>query len=155
LRQLKRRAGRARCFNYRAVIWDGGPGLPTRTRFDGVLVDAPCSGTGTWQRNPHARWTTTPEDVQELAGIQKQLLERAAPAVKPGGRLVYAVCTLTRAETVEVTGSFAARCPDFAPLAVRSPFRPEGCHFPLWLLPQDTGGNGMFVAVWERRCLEG
>jgi 16S rRNA (cytosine967-C5)-methyltransferase len=154
LRQLKRRAGRARCFNYRAVIWDGGPKLPTRTRFDGVLVDAPCSGTGTWQRNPHARWTTTPEDVQALAGIQEQLLERVAPAVKPGGRLVYAVCTLTRAETLDVTETFAAQCPDFVPLAVRSPFRPEEGHFPLWLLPQDTGGNGMFVAVWERRRLE-
>jgi 16S rRNA (cytosine967-C5)-methyltransferase len=51
--------GRAKVFNYRSVFWDGGKKLPTKTKFDGVLVDAPCSGIGTWQRNPQARWTTT------------------------------------------------------------------------------------------------
>ena len=63
--ELKRRAGRAKVFNYRAAFWDGGAKLPTKTKFDGVLVDAPCSGIGTWQRNPQARWTTTPDDVRE------------------------------------------------------------------------------------------
>jgi 16S rRNA (cytosine967-C5)-methyltransferase len=58
LSNLKRRAARAGVFNYRAVVWDGGPRPPTKTEFDGVLVDAPCSGIGTWQRNPHARWTS-------------------------------------------------------------------------------------------------
>jgi len=150
LRQLKRRAGRAKCFNYRTVIWDGGPQLPTRTRFDGVLVDAPCSGVGTWQRNPHARWTTTPQDVRELAGVQQQLLERVAAAVKPGGRLVYAVCTLTRAETVEVAEAFAGRFPEFAPLTLGNPFQADRSGSQLWFLPQDTGGSGMFVAGWKR-----
>jgi len=55
LKNLKRRAARAKAFNYRAVLWNGVEKLPTKTKFDGVLVDAPCSGTGTWQRNPHAR----------------------------------------------------------------------------------------------------
>ena len=59
LQKLKRRTARAKVFNYRAALWDGGAKLPTKTKFDGVLVDAPCSGVGTWQRNPHARWTTT------------------------------------------------------------------------------------------------
>src|SRR5580765_4688869 len=67
LKQLKRRAARAQVFNYRAAVWDGGAKLPTKTKFDGVLVDAPCTGLGTWQRNPHARWTTTAQDVKELA----------------------------------------------------------------------------------------
>ena len=74
LTKLKRRAGRAKVFNYRSAFWDGGTKLPTKTKFDGVLVDAPCSGIGTWQRNPQARWTTTPNDVLELSEIQKKLL---------------------------------------------------------------------------------
>ena len=93
---------RAKLFNYRAALWDGSPRLPTKAKFDGILVDAPCSGVGTWQRNPHARWTTTPNDVAELAAVQAKLLGNIASSVKPGGRLVYAVCTLTRAETTAV-----------------------------------------------------
>ena len=89
---------RAKAFNYRAAAWDGGPHLPTKTMFDGVLVDAPCSGVGTWQRNPHSRWTTAENDVRELAAVQSRLLDHAAKSVKPGGRLLYAVCTLTDAE---------------------------------------------------------
>jgi hypothetical protein len=106
LQKLRRRAARAKVFNYRPVQWDGGARLPTRTRFDGVLVDAPCSGLGTWQRNPHARWTTTPDDVRELAVVQQQLLANVAPSVKPGGRLIYSVCTLTRGRADDIVRAF-------------------------------------------------
>ncbi|MBI5683929.1 MAG: RsmB/NOP family class I SAM-dependent RNA methyltransferase [Verrucomicrobia bacterium] len=151
LKKLKLRAGRANCFNYRAVLWDGGERLPMRTKFDGVLVDAPCSGTGTWQRNPHARWTTTPEDVRELAAVQERLLANVAPAVKPGGRLIYSVCTLARSETSAVAKAFSKSHPEFAPAPLASPFLPSASPSPqLWLWPQDSGGNGMFVAVWRR-----
>ena len=85
LQKLKRRTARAKVFNYRAEFWDGGAKLPTKTKFDGVLVDAPCSGVGTWQRNPHARWTTDLKDVMELAEVQKRLLANVAGSVKPGG----------------------------------------------------------------------
>src|SRR5580700_11122720 len=85
LKNLKRRAARAQVFNFRAATWDSGAKLPTKTKFDGVLVDAPCSGVGTWQRNPHARWTATVNDVRELTIVQEALLGRAAPSVKPGG----------------------------------------------------------------------
>ncbi len=151
LDQLKRRAARAGCFNYRAARWDGSTHLPTRTRFDGVLVDAPCSGLGTWQRNPHARWTTAPGDVCELAAVQLRLLTHAARAVKPGGRLVYAVCTLTREETEDVTAAFGAAHPAFAPWPHLHPWRPTqapSSNHEFW--PQDTGGGGMFVAQWRR-----
>ena len=151
LKQLRQRAARARCFNYRAVPWDGGSHLPTRTKFDGVLVDAPCSGLGTWSRNPHARWNTTPEDVRELAQVQRDLLAHCAPAVKPGGRLIYSVCTLTRDETVAVCDAFAAGHPQFVPCPMANPFvrqRPPQARHLWW--PQDTGGNGMFVAAWQR-----
>lgn len=151
LQLLKRRAARARCFNYRAVAWDGGPRLPTRTRFDGVLVDAPCSGLGTWSRNPHARWTTSPQDVRELAGVQLDLLSHSAAAVKPGGRLVYAVCTLTRSETSGVSEGFETRHREFQPLPFPNPLAPNQSPRArqLWW-PQETGGNGMFVAAWQR-----
>lgn len=149
---LRKRAGRAGLFNIRVAPWTGGPRPPMRTLFDGVLLDAPCSGIGTWGRNPHARWTTRAEDVRELAPVQQQLLAAAALAVKPGGRLVYAVCTLTRAETADVAEAFARTHPDFAPAPFADPFAqpasaPAGAV--LWE-PQLSGGNGMFVAAWRR-----
>ena len=145
LTKLKRRAGRAKVFNYRSAFWDGGAKLPTKTKFDGVLVDAPCSGVGTWQRNPQARWTTTVQDVTELAAIQKNLLAHAAPSVKPGGKLIYAVCTLTRSETTEVVADFNSRCPDFEPLVQ------EDFNTTRFIWPQDLNGNGMFIAGWRRK----
>jgi 16S rRNA (cytosine967-C5)-methyltransferase len=151
LKKLKQRAARAKCFNYRATPWDGGERLPTRTKFDGVLVDAPCSGTGTWQRNPHARWTTTQTDVRELAAVQQQLLANVVSSVKPGGRLIYSVCTLARSETSEVAEEFSKSHPEFMPLPLVNPFQPSAPpSAQLWLWPQDTGGNGMFVAAWRR-----
>jgi 16S rRNA (cytosine967-C5)-methyltransferase len=151
LKKLKLRTGRAQCFNYRAALWDGGAKLPTKTRFDGVLLDAPCSGLGTWHRNPHARWTTTPDDVRELATVQAQLLHHIAPSVKPGGKLIYSVCTLTRAETEEVAAAFQGAHPEFTPLPLLNPFRPSAPAQPQLLLwPQDTGGGGMFIAGWQR-----
>lgn len=152
LRRLKLRAGRARCFNYRAVPWDGGPRPPTKTKFDGVLVDAPCAGIGTWQRNPHARWTLTLNDVRELAAVQKNLLTHVAGSVKPGGKLIYAVCTLSREETTGVVQAMNELLPDFEPLPLPDPVHPGGGTFPVrWIWPQDLGGNGMFVAAWRRR----
>jgi 16S rRNA (cytosine967-C5)-methyltransferase len=152
LQKLRRRAARARVFNYRTAVWDEGPKLPTKTKFDGVLVDAPCSGMGTWQRNPHARWTTTAADVAEMAAVQQSLLLRSAAAVKPGGKLVYAVCTLARSETIQVAEAFERQAPEFTALPVAHPLdsqSPPRAQF--FLLPQEFGGNGMFIAVWQRR----
>jgi len=148
---LRRRAARAGIFNYRAVAWDGGERPPTRTLFYGVLVDAPCSGVGTWQRNPHARWTVEPADVRELASIQQRLLDTAARSVKPGGRLVYAVCTLTRDETTAVAAAFAQEHPEFEPAPFADPFAPDAAPVAevAWE-PSVTRGNGMFVAAWRR-----
>ncbi len=145
---LKRRAARAGMFNYRAAVWTGTGPPPFRTRCDGVLVDAPCSGVGTWQRNPHARWTTSVEDVRELAAVQAALLARAAPSVKPGGRLVYSVCSLTRAETAAVADGFERAHADFepAPLAISAAQASPRVE----LLPQELDANGMFIAAWKR-----
>ena len=151
LKHLKRRAARAKAFNYRPALWNGGAKLPTKTKFNGALVDAPCSGVGTWQHNPHARWTTTIEDVKELGALQKQLLANAAAAIKPGGKLIYSVCTLTKSETVEVVESFENQIPEFKPLVVVNPLRPDApASAQIWIWPQDCGGNGMFVAAWKK-----
>jgi 16S rRNA (cytosine967-C5)-methyltransferase len=151
LDRLKQRAGRAKCFNYRAVNWDGGERPPTKTRFDGILLDAPCSGIGTWGRNPHSRWTTSVNDVTELAEIQKRLLMNVADSLKPGGKLVYAVCTLTEAETSGVADWFTNERSEFETLAVMNPFQPDDppvTQMHLW--PHETGGNGMFIAAWRK-----
>ncbi|MDD2763608.1 MAG: RsmB/NOP family class I SAM-dependent RNA methyltransferase [Opitutaceae bacterium] len=157
LQILKKRAARAQVFNYRTVAWNGGPQPPTRTKFDGVLVDAPCSGVGTWQRHPHARWTMSSADVRELAARQSQLLEHVAGSIKPGGCLVYAVCTLTRTETTGVAGAFTAAHPEFAPAAV---FPVAGVADPglgstgpgaEYLWPHVLNANGMFIALWKRK----
>ncbi len=150
LDRLRTRAVRAHLSNWQVALWDEGRPAPGPGRFDGVLLDAPCSGLGTWGRNPHARWTTTRDDVQELAAIQRRLLKAAAAAVKPGGRLVYAVCTMTRPETTDLCDAFALANPDFTPESVPNPFgtgEPAARHT-FW--PHETRGNGMFVAVWRR-----
>jgi 16S rRNA (cytosine967-C5)-methyltransferase len=152
LKKLKRRAARARLFNYRAISWSGGAKLPTKTKFDGILVDAPCSGIGTWQRNPHARWTTTPEDVEELSELQKQLLTNVVPALKSGGRLIYSACTLSRAETVEIAEAITNhQFQGLKPATLAHPANPARIETgQLWLTPEEFGGNGMFVAGWVK-----
>jgi 16S rRNA (cytosine967-C5)-methyltransferase len=150
LQKLKRRAARAGAFNYRAKLWDGGSKLPTKTLFDIVLVDAPCTGIGTWQRNPHSRWTTTPEDVRELAELQMQLLTHAARAVKAGGKLIYSACTLARAETSGIAEAFKQQA-DFAPMPIANPIKASSpASTDIYFLPQQFGGNGMYVAAWTR-----
>ncbi|HZL46988.1 MAG TPA: RsmB/NOP family class I SAM-dependent RNA methyltransferase [Opitutaceae bacterium] len=172
LQVLKKRAARAEVFNYRTVAWNGGPQPPTKTRFDGVLVDAPCSGVGTWQRHPQARWTVSPADVRELTRVQQQLLDHVAGSVKPGGRLVYSVCTLTRAETRDVVSRFSTTHPEFAPIPVfpnassgkpgaASPSPgPEGVApvpdvspaTSVLLWPHELNANGMFIAAWRKQA---
>jgi len=149
LATLRKRAGRAQAFNYRAVTWNGGPFLPTKTKFDGILVDAPCSGVGTWQRNPHARWTLTENDIRELSAIQLQLLENTHKALKPGGRLIYAVCTITRQETTEVVRAFSTAHPELEPIPLLQQTSPAADGLFLW--PHELDANGMFLAAWRKK----
>lgn len=152
LANMRKRAARAQAFNFRQVTWNGGPFLPTKTKFDGILVDAPCSGVGTWQRNPHARWTLTEQDVKELAEIQLQLLENTHKALKPGGRLVFAVCTITRAETTDIVKAFSAAHPELEPVPL--PGLPNNAGLPTgtFLWPHELDANGMFLASWRRKA---
>ncbi len=150
LQTLKRRAARAQLFNYRLAPWDGSEKLPTKTKFDGILLDAPCSGVGTWQRNPHARWTTTPDDVRELMATQRAMLDAVAPALKPGGRLIYSVCTLTRSETTAVASAFATEHADLEPAPLFDP-KGDSANSQLFLWPHELNANGMYIAAWRKK----
>lgn len=92
--------------------------------FDAVFLDAPCSGLGVVRRHPEIRWNRHPGDIKALAGQQLRLLESVAVAVRPGGRLVYAVCTITRAETDAVVERFLASHPEFTVAAPSSRLDP-------------------------------
>ena len=107
LEDLKRRAARAAYPNIRCAEWNG-ESLPRGKTgdFDGVLIDAPCSSSGRWRRNPDGRWSISAERVEELAKIQSGLLESACRAVKPGGVLVYATCSLFECEDEEIIRNF-------------------------------------------------
>ena len=86
--------------------------------FDRVLVDAPCTGTGTWRRNPDAKWQLTEETVQELVIRQQAILASAARLVKPGGRMIYATCSILPEENEEQIEKFLASHPDFTVMPV-------------------------------------
>lgn len=124
---------------------------------DVVFVDAPCSGTGTLRRSPWLKLTMTEESVEPLTRIQRALLDRYAPLVKPGGRLVYATCSLLERENQAVAGAFLREHQEFAPLAVRDaagdailpPGDAAGGY--LELLPHRTGTDGFFGAVMVRK----
>lgn len=146
LKELERRARKAG-----ATIISAAPATrPPSGPFDGVLVDAPCSGIGTWSRNPDARWRTAPAVVEEKAALQATLLDQAADQVKPGGALVYAVCTITRAESTDVVEAFLRRHRGFQPAPFPHPLRPGVRQDRLTVLPWDGPCDGMFVARFRR-----
>jgi 16S rRNA (cytosine967-C5)-methyltransferase len=90
----------------------------TRT-FDAVLLDAPCTATGTFRRHPDVLWTVAPSEVAKLSGVQSRLLDAAAERVRPGGRLVYCVCSLEPEEGEAQAAAFLARRPDFRSLPIQ------------------------------------
>jgi 16S rRNA (cytosine967-C5)-methyltransferase len=125
--------------------------------FDRVFVDAPCTGIGTWRRNPDAKWRLRPEDVTELAALQGAILDSAERLVKPGGRLVYATCSLLLEENEAQIERFLSAHRDFALLPVGDVWRQTiGSACPvksdmLRLTPARHGTDGFFVAVLECR----
>jgi len=130
--------------------------------FDRVLVDAPCTGTGTWRRNPDARWARLGPGLEELVPLQRAILDSASRLVRPGGRLVYATCSLLPAENADAVDAFLAAHPDFArvplgrawgeALAPLGAGPPPGPGPDLALLPGRDGTDGFYAAVLERRA---
>jgi len=122
--------------------------------FDRVLVDAPCTGTGTWRRNPDARLRLTERDLAELVPKQAQILSAASRLVRKGGRLVYATCSVLVEENEAQVQAFVAAHPEFliVPLAQAwgGPGTPPGEGDFLSLTPRRHGTDGFFTAVLER-----
>ncbi len=143
VRRIRQEATRLRLTTIRTAVADARR-PPLRGPFDAVLLDAPCSGLGTLRRHPELRWRRRPEDVARLAGLQGELLAGVAPLVRPGGVLVYAVCTWTRAETDDVVATFLAANDRF----VREP---AGGRVPRELV----GGDGALRTWPHRHDLDG
>jgi len=155
---IKRGAARLGCASIEARSWDllETPDFIDPQSFDRVLLDAPCSGLGVLRRNPESRWNRSAADVRELAAVQTTILEHVAPLLKPGGLLLYSVCTFTTAETTAVIGAFLERHREFVledlretvPAAWHALIGADGM---LRTLPHRHGGMDAFYAARLRR----
>ncbi|MBR2818188.1 MAG: RsmB/NOP family class I SAM-dependent RNA methyltransferase [Reyranella sp.] len=158
--QRLRRAG-AHNVERRAIDADSRKWLKRQAgAFDRVLVDAPCTGTGTWRRNPDGRWTLRPQDLEELVPKQAAILDAAARLVKPGGGLVYATCSVLPAENERQIEAFLERNTDFEVVPVAAIWREVLPTEPpadvaqaqfLRLSPLKHGTDGFFAATLARK----
>ncbi|MEO6569438.1 MAG: RsmB/NOP family class I SAM-dependent RNA methyltransferase [Opitutaceae bacterium] len=146
LRELSVRAARARATNIAVV-----ESLPVEKQYEGVLVDAPCSGSGTWRRAPHLKWTTSAADVTDAAEKQLSLLTHFAEFVRPGGQLVYATCSLSRMENEEVVEGFLGKNSQFEAITPGRTFAAKARRVGLAILPALHNTDGFFVATLRRR----
>ena len=158
LGELAPRAARAGISNVHPIVLSGENDLRAKRlagKLDRVLVDAPCSGFGTLRRNPDLKWRHDARAIDELAAKQSRILAAAAKLVKPGGRLVYATCSILAEENDAVADRFAALNPGFTPLSCRDLLAAQrialdtGERLRLW--PHRHGSDGFFAAAYERK----
>lgn len=143
----RRRVARARRRSHHVagIDWVVGDATAPPLRehsFDRVLLDAPCTGLGTVRRRPEIRYRIAPDAPERYGRLQRSMIERAIELVRPGGRLVYSVCTPFAAETTEVVAGLGFR----APADTRAPRYGDG----VLMGPDTTGTDGMFIAVLDR-----
>jgi 16S rRNA (cytosine967-C5)-methyltransferase len=129
-------------------------------RFDRVVIDAPCTGSGTWRRRPDAKWRLKPRNIEQRLAEQRDVLAEAAPLVKSGGRLVYITCSLLPAENTDQVAAFVAANPAFSlvPYADvwrdvmpgEAPASADGRTGSLLLTPARHGTDGFFIAILAR-----
>ena len=144
LEELRERAKRARLANVRIT------NIPTDA-YDGVLVDAPCSGSGTWRRQPHLKWYVQPGTIAAFAQTQLEILTTNAPHVMSGGLLIYATCSLSHHENRDVVAAFLKSHPEFK---AESPTKNHGGQFDglgTTLLPGTHNTDGFYVTLLRRR----
>jgi len=154
LAPLKERAERAHARNIqiRTPLRTRDALADLRERMDLVFVDAPCTGSGTWRRNPDSKWRLRPNALKQRQEEQRQALALAAPLVKPGGKLVYVTCSMLSEENEDQVAAFCAAHPDYAPQALARPDIPGHQRgLALQMTPLRTGSDGFFVAALERR----
>lgn len=129
-----------------------------------MLVDAPCSGTGTLRRNPDLKWRQKAEQIEELTAMQTKILDAAAPLVRPGGVLVYATCSLLPQENGAIQQAFSAQHPEFEVIDPVQQLAAVGVDLPtdaisrsadglpgLQLLPHRHNTDGFFAAIWRKK----
>jgi 16S rRNA (cytosine967-C5)-methyltransferase len=151
LLDLKKRARRGGFSNISPKPWPKRK-IPVPAKgFDGVLVDAPCSCSGTWRRNPDARWTTTPETPDEMAAIQLDILTRCKKAVKTNGVLVYATCSFCKVENQDVVDAFLAENTDFELEPFAHPVTGEETDGTIFTMPWEYDTDMTFVARMRRK----
>jgi 16S rRNA (cytosine967-C5)-methyltransferase len=158
LAALRPRAARAGVTNVHVIALSGDHDARAKRlagKLDRVLVDAPCSGFGTLRRNPDLKWRHAPQAVTELAQKQRAILRAASRLVKPGGRLVYATCSILKAENEAIADEFAASSPEFESLSCEAVLAEQriplqaGARMRLW--SHVHGTDGFFAAAFERR----
>ena len=165
LAELKKRLKRAGVDNAVLRTWSSEADAWVKRRKntqDVVLLDVPCSGSGVWRRNPDAKWNLTPEDLEELQGIQARILASASRLVKKGGRLVYATCSVLPAENTEQIEAFISGHKEFNIIPVAQAWQQAAAlgqvvgscptSAPtLQLSPHKTQTDGFFVAILEKQ----
>ena len=156
LKQIGPRARRAGATIIKATDKRGGP-LWGNGRFDLVLVDAPCSGSGAWRRNPETKWRLTPDWMREVTELQTWLIDDGARHTESGGRLVYATCSVLACENEDVIEAFLARNTEFRAIPASKIWRSLGDREPPATLqhyfkasPLKTGTDGFFVCIMTR-----
>jgi len=157
LAKLKPRAARAGLSNVHPACLSGENDTRVKRlagKVDRVLVDAPCSGLGTLRRNPDLKWRQSPQSVDELTVKQAAILAAAAKLLKPGGRLVYATCSILAEENEEIVNAFLAAHADFHRLSAQEVLVAQGiaidCGEDMHLSPQKHGTDAFYAAVLER-----
>ena len=164
LEELKRRLSRAGVSNTTIRQWKSERDKWVKQhqgKLDTVLLDVPCSGSGVWRRNPDARWRLTPQKLAELNRTQDAILASTARMVKPGGRLIYATCSVLKAENADRVNAFLAANPAFKIMPVPAVWAELSQQYPqlgacpteqetLQLTPHQHGTDGFFVAVLTR-----
>lgn len=143
LEELRDRAQRARLDNVRITNI-------AADAYDGVLVDAPCSGSGTWRRQPHLKWYVQPETIAAFTKTQLEILTANAPRVKPGGLLIYATCSLSHHENHDVVAAFLKAHPNFT---AEPPAQDHGGTFDglgTTLLPGTHNTDGFYIALFRK-----
>ncbi len=162
LQRAKERLRRAGVTTYQLkdIVKDNSWFKRQHNRFDRVLVDAPCTGTGTWRRNPDLKNRLTPIDLEELTALQQKILGMAQQFVKPGGRLIYVTCSVLEAENNSQVAWLLNTYPEFKTVPVGDVWRETlggTCPFitdTAQFTPNTHGTDGFFVSVFERISLE-
>jgi 16S rRNA (cytosine967-C5)-methyltransferase len=156
LAALAPRAARAGVTNIHTVVLGQDEARARRLagKLDRVLVDAPCSGFGTLRRNPDLKWRHGPQAVTELAAKQRSILAAAARLLKPGGRLIYATCSILQEENEEVSASFVSEHPDFVSLSCAELLAAQRIQLStgerLRLFPHLHGTDGFYAAAFAK-----